>query len=235
MELRDYLRILRKRWWILLLVTALTAAAAYGFSSIQTPEYKASVQLSVWPDRIDNGAQLAAKALLRAFAAFVDSNQFAQHVINDLQLDMQPQALNEKVTIESIDEDFIIQIDALDTSGEQAVSIANEWADRVVEWRNQENQKQRKEDRVTAIIRERAERYSKFRPQTTLNTIAGGILGLMLGGLIMFVLEWIESGVLRTPEDVERAMGMTVLGAIPTGDSQPQRVRRSLIMRPVRS
>ena len=225
MELRDYLRILRKRWWIILLVTGLTAAAAYGFSAMQTPEYKSSIQLSVWPDRIDNGAQLAAKALLRAFAIYVNSNQFAQQVINDLKLDMEPQTLNDKVTIASKDEDFLIQIDVVDTSGEQAVRIANQWADRVVEWRNQENQKQRKEDRVTAIVRERAERYSKFRPQTTLNTMAGGIVGLMLGGLIVFTLEWVESGILRTPEDVERAMGMNVLGAIPTGEAKSRRAR----------
>ena len=223
MELRDYLRILRKRWWIILLVTLLTAAAAAGLSAIQTPIYKASVQLSVWPDRIDNGAQLAAKALLRAFAVFVDSNDFAARVIQDLQLDMEPQALNDNVTIESKDEDFIIQIDVLDASGEEAVSIANKWADRIVEWRNQANQDQRKEDRVSATVRERAERYAKFRPQTTLNTIAGGIIGLMLGGLIVFILEWVESGVLRTPEDVERAMGMTVLGTIPIGEAKPRR------------
>jgi len=180
-----------------------------------TPTYEANVQLSVWPDRIDNGAQLAAKALLRGFARFADSNDFAAGVIRDLQLDMLPQTLNDKVTVTSIDEDFIIQIDVRDTSGEQAMRIANAWADRFVEWRNQANQTQRKEDRVSAFVRERAERYDLFSPKKTLNTAAGGIIGLMLGGLIVFVLEWIESGVLRSPEDVERAVGMTVLGAIP--------------------
>lgn len=215
MELSEYLRILRKRWWIILLVTLLTAGAAYIFSALQIPEYKASVQLSVWPDRIDNGAQLAAKALLRGFAVFVDSNDFAARVIQDLQLDMEPQVLNDKVTIESIDEDFVIQIDVLDTDGEQAKSIANKWADKVVDWRKEANQEQRKEDRVSAFIRQRAERYDKFRPQTTLNTAAGGIMGLAIGMLIVFVLEWIESGILRTPDDVERAMDLSVLGAIP--------------------
>lgn len=214
MELSEYLRILRKRWWIIVLVTLLTAAAAYGFSRLQTVEYKSSIQLSVWPARIDNGAQLAAKSLLRAFAVFVDSNLFAQQVINDLQLDMEPQALNDKVTIESKDEDFIIQIDVLNTDPKIASDIALTWAAKVVDWRNQANQQQRKEDRVEArIIQEPT--TSKFRPQTTLNTAAGGIIGLMLGGLVVFLLEWIESGVLRSPEDVERAIGMTVLGAIP--------------------
>ncbi len=222
MELSEYLRILRKRWWIILLVTGLTTVAAYGFSAIQTPVYKSTVQLSVWPARIDNGAQLTVKALLRAFAAYIDSNTFAERVKNDLQLDMFAEQLKSKVTIESIDEDFIIQIDVLDNDPALANRIAEKWALRVVEWRNQENQEQRKEDRVEAsIIQEPT--YSKFRPQTTLNTIAGGIIGLTLGGLFVFVMEWVESGVLRTPEDVERAMGMTVLGAIPAGEAKPRR------------
>ncbi len=234
MELRDYLRILRKRWWIISLVTLLTAVAAFGFSRLQTPVYKSTIQLSVWPARIDNGAQLAAKSLLRAFAVYVNSNTFADKVKDALQLDMLAEDLNDKVTIASIDEDFLIQIEVLDPDPKIANDIAWTWATRIVEWRNQENQLQRKEDRVEArIVQEPT--AGRFRPQTTLNTIAGGILGLMLGGLIVFVLEWIESGVLRTPEDVERAMGMAVLGAIPSGNSQPHRARRSLIMKPARS
>jgi len=215
MELSEYVRILRKRWWIIALVTLATAAAAFGFSALQTPVYKSTVQLSVWPARIDNGAQLAAKALLRAFAVFVDSNDFADRVIRDLQLDVEPPALNDRVTIASVDEDFIIQIEVLDTDPVIANRIAETWANHIVEWRNRENQEQRKEDRVEAAVVQ-APTYGKFRPQTTLNTVAGAIIGLTLGVMIVFVLEWIESGVLRTPEDVERAMGMTVLGAIPS-------------------
>ena len=51
MEITDYLRILRKRGWIIVAVAIIAAASAYGFSKIQTPIYSASVKLSVVPAR----------------------------------------------------------------------------------------------------------------------------------------------------------------------------------------
>ena len=192
MELRDYLRILRKRGWIILLLAALTAAAAWGFSQLQTVEYKSTISVFVRPERIDNGTLLATKQILRGFVAYIDSLNFAQQVINAKGLDMKAETLKPKVTIASKDEDYIIQIDVVDTSVEQAGSIALEWANQFVQWRDQDNLKQRKEDRVDANIVQNPT-TGKFRPQTTLNVVAGAIIGLLLGVLIVFFLESIES------------------------------------------
>ena len=226
MELKDYLRILRKRGWIILMVGIFTAAAAFGFSQLQTVEYKSSIQIFVTPERIDNGTLLATKQILRGFVAFINSTDFAQKVLNRIHIDMLPKTLKGKVTIASKDEDYLIQIDVIDTDGDQANNIANTWAQSFVEWRQQENTKQRKEDRVDAFVVQPAS-YDKFRPQTTLNTVAGGVIGLMLGTLIVFFLESIEVGILRAPDDVERMLGMTVLGAIPITGSELSRTRRT--------
>jgi capsular polysaccharide biosynthesis protein len=225
MELKDYWRILRKRGWIILLVAVLTGAAAFGFSKLQTVEYKSSIQVFVRPERIDNGTLLATKQILRGFVAFINSRNFAQKVIVARSLDMLPETLKGKVTIASIDEDYIIQIDVIDTNGDQANDIANEWANQFVLWRNQDNANQRKEDRVDANVIQNAA-YTQFRPQTALNTVAGGIIGLMIGTLIVFFLESIESNILRAPEDVERALGATVLGAIPATGTEFNRTKR---------
>jgi len=139
---------------------------------------------------------------------------------------MLPKTLKSQVTIATIDEDYLIQIDVVNTDGNQANDIANTWAQAFVEWRQQENTKQLKEDRVSALAVEPAS-YSKFRPQTTLNVVAGGVIGLMLGTLIVFFLESIESNILRAPDDVERALGMTVIGAIPATGSEASRSRRT--------
>jgi capsular polysaccharide biosynthesis protein len=225
MELRDYLRILRKRGWIIILTTLLTAAAAFGFSQMQTVEYKSSINVFVRPERIDNGTLLATKQILRGFVAYINSRNFAQQVITALGLDMLPDTLKSKVTIASKDEDYIIQIDVVDTDIDQSGRIALEWANQFVQWRNQDNLKQRKEDRVDAdIVQDPTP--SKFRPQTTLNVAAGAIIGFLLGVVIVFFLEAIEANILRSPEDVERALGTTVIGAIPTAGPDAARSRK---------
>jgi capsular polysaccharide biosynthesis protein len=225
MELRDYLRILRKRGWIIILLVVLTAAAAWGFSRLQTVEYKSSVNVFVSPDRIDNGTLLATKQILRGFRAYIDSENFAAQVIQRLGLDMKPDTLKSKVTIATKDEDYLLQIDVVNTDGDQANDIARTWATALVEWRQQENTKQRKEDRVSASIVQEP-KYSQFRPQTSLNVVAGAIIGLLLGVIIVFFLESIESNILRSSDDVERVLATTVIGAIPVTGTEAARSRK---------
>ena len=46
--------------------------------------------------------------------------------------------------------------------------------------------------------------------------LAGGVLGVLLGVIIVLGLEWLESDVVRSNEDVERYIGLPVIGSIPT-------------------
>ena len=54
----------------------------------------------------------------------------------------------------------------------------------------------------------------RFSPNVMLNTLIGLALGLMLGVLLAFVLEFLDD-TLKTPDDIERRLGLTVLGIIP--------------------
>lgn len=215
MSLRDTLRILRQRGWIALLIAVLTAAAAFGFSEMQTPIYKSTILLSI-STRPDWGTSQAAKALLRNYAANMYSLPWAQQVIDRLQLDVTPEDLKSRVTIDPDETRFTLQIEVKDYSPELANRIAETWAQLTVEWRQQENQKLlEKRDWVNASIIE-PPKATLYSPQTKINTLAGLILGGLIGVLVVFGLEWIESGIVRTPEDMERFAGLTVLGAIPT-------------------
>ena len=48
-----------------------------------------------------------------------------------------------------------------------------------------------------------------------INVAAGFVFGALVGVIIVFILEWIESGVMRRSEDIERYLGIPVIGKIP--------------------
>ena len=228
MEIQEYFRILWRRGWIIILIAAITAVSAYGFSKMQTPEYKGSIKLQFRPARADWGLQNAAKGLLPSYREFIKNDKTADAVIDRLRLDMSRDSLLAKVTTSADEATFGIQIDARDHYTKTASDIARTFAEVFKEGQDEWNQQQDKRDQVHVYMWNEA-RYSLFKPRTKINTLAGGIFGLMLGVVIAFFLEWLESDIVRTAEDVERHVGVAVLGSIPTITSEeaaPARARR---------
>ena len=219
MEIQEYFRILWKRGWIIILLAAITTVSAYGFSKIQMPEYKGSITLQFRPARADWGLQNAAKGLLPSYREFITNDTTATKVIDRLHLDMSKDSLLAKVTTSADEATFGIQIDARDHYTKTASDIARTFAEVFKEEQDAWNQRQDKRDQVHVYMWNEA-RVSLFKPRTKINTLAGGIFGLMLGVVIAFFLEWLESDIVRTAEDVERHVGVAVLGSIPTITSE---------------
>jgi capsular polysaccharide biosynthesis protein len=222
MQLQEYARILWRRGWLIVLLAAITAGSAFGFSKIQeqrNPVYKSTIKLLIQPARPDLGATEATKRLLNSYVSWLDSTYRAQEVIEILQLDMTPTELREgHVRIAGDDLRFVIQIDVQHEVGDVANDIALKWAELLVQWRNEQNETLRREDRIEAIIIDDP-RYVLDSPKTTVNTLAGAVLGALIGGGIVFALEYLEAGIVRSPSDVERYLDLAVLGAIPRSDS----------------
>jgi capsular polysaccharide biosynthesis protein len=214
MELQDYIRVLRRRGWIIVLLVVMTAVAAFAFSKLQTPIYESSVDILVQPARADYGLSQSVKILLRSYVSWMNTDTRAQEVINLLSLDRVPGELRSNVKIASDESRLVIQMNVEDPDGELANNIAQAWTDLFVQWRNAENAGQRKEDQVQAIQLD-PPRYALARPKWKINVLAGAILGGLIGGVVVFALEWIESGVVRRPEDVDRFLDVPLVGAIP--------------------
>ena len=216
MELKDYIRIIRRRGWIVILLALLVAGAAYGFSKIQTPVYEASVNLTVRPARADMGLSITVGNLLRSLAGDITTHTFLQKVIDRQQLDTTTDDLLNGKTIFVKDEaaDFTISITVRDPYQKVAVDMVNAIADLFSEQREEWNQEQDQRDRIEVKIRDHARVASLHSPKPKINTVAGGLLGALLGTLIVFVLEWLEAGVVRYVEDIDR-LEIPALGAIP--------------------
>lgn len=214
MALGDYLRILRQRGWIIILLAVLTAGAAYGFSRIQPVVYESSLKLLVRPARTDFGQSQAARELLGNYEQWLSSSYRAQDVINILQLDMEANDLLGDVTVASDRLGLVLQINAENTDPNLGNDIVRTWGDLLKQWQDEENDKNRQEDRITIEFQDDP-KVVGVSPNIKINTAAGGVFGALLGIIVIFVLEWIESGVLRRAEDVERYLDIPVVGQIP--------------------
>ncbi len=214
MDLGDYIRILRQRGWLIILVAVLTAAAAFGFSKLQTPVYESSLRLLVQPARTDFGQAQAAKQLLRGYVQWIRSSYRAASVIDELKLDMTPPQLLSDVEVASDDSSFVIQINVENSDPDLANDIARTWGNVFVQWRIDDNATQRKEDRVDVEFIDDPQ-AALASPKTRINTAAGAVFGALLGTVLVFGLEWLESGVVRRSEDVERYLDIPVIGSIP--------------------
>jgi capsular polysaccharide biosynthesis protein len=213
-ELSDYLRILRQRGWMIILMAVLTAGAAFGFSKMQTELYESNLKLLVLPSRTDFGQAQAAKELLRSYEQWLNSRYRAQAVIDQLQLDMTAGALLSDVRVASDNASFVIQMTVENSDPNLANDIARAWGNLLIQWQNQNNDQLRKEDRINIEFLDDPQ-AGLSRPKTTINTAAGFVFGALLGVLLIFGLEWYESGIMRRPEDVERYLDMPVIGSIP--------------------
>jgi len=216
-KIQDYLDILRRRGWIILLAGIVTAVSAFVFSQLQIPIYRSSVQVSIQLARPDFGLTQSAKQLLRSYANVMWSEKRAAMVIEELGLFMEPGDLKEDVKIVADDSLMVIKIDVDNPDGELANAIANTWAQLLVQWRDEQNDRQDKEDRVFAEVIDPAS-YRLLRPKTKINVAAGGLLGLMMGTLAVLAMEWVESGIVRDPENFEAETGLPVIGMIPVAE-----------------
>ncbi len=214
MNLMEYIRIILRRWWIIVLLMILAMASAWLFSKAQTPVYRSTQKILMQPSRIDFGLAEATTRLMRSYVVFLDSADRAQEVIDALQLDMLPSALLSNVTVDTDESRLLITVDVDLEDGELANRVARQWGTRFIEWRNQENQRSRYEDRISAELVDYPV-YSQIKPATTINVLAAAVLGLVLGGVIVFVLEYFESNIIRRREDLERVVALPVLGVIP--------------------
>lgn len=216
MELNDYIRILRKRWWIMMVAVALTAGSAVVFSEVQYPQYRSTAEVIVSPARPDFGLTQSAKILLRSYMTVADSYQWAQNVIDDLQLPMTPEGLRANTNFAAEDDRMVVKIQVQDYDGDQANDIARTWANLLVQWRDSENAKLRKEDQVEAILRDQPRYAQSWPPSRAIMLGSGVVFGMVIAGLVVFSLEWLEAGIIRSPQDVERQLDLTVVGAIPS-------------------
>ncbi len=217
MNLIDYGHIILRRGWIAILLAVIAAVAAFGFSQVVTPVYRGTQTILLVPSRSDLGLTEAALRLINSRQAYLNSEIRAQEIIDDLQLDMDKGYLLGRTTIVPNRDSLAIQID-VDLPEQHLNSIeqiVEAWGQKLIDYQNELNQSSRQEDRIQARIQDNPRAF-QLRPNTRIYTAIGAIGGLFLGVVIIFLLEYLESNIIRRREDVENSLDMKVLATVPT-------------------
>ncbi|ODA40170.1 Wzz/FepE/Etk N-terminal domain-containing protein [Desulfosporosinus sp. BG] len=219
-ELRQYWDMLRKRWMIVV-VLPLIAALTSGIISfyIIKPVYQASTTLIVGKkaaeegqaanQMLDNSVLLANQQLAKTYATIAQSRTVEQSVLNDLNLSLTVEELDKLISINPVKTTEILEIQVSNTDPKLAASIANtmaqEFSKAVIEIK--------KVDSVS-IVDTAVTPDKPVKPNKTLNILIAFVVGLMAAVGLAFLLEYLDNTV-KTSEDVEKLLGIPVLGVIP--------------------
>lgn len=214
MDLSEFLRIARQRGWLLVLLGLLGAGSGLVFSRLQTPIYKSSMKLTVQPARTDFGLAQTARQLLLSYIQIIWTERNAAEVAQRLKLDFAPATIFGNTKMADDAASMGIEIQVTDYDGDTANNIARTWADLLKEYRDRDNAKQRREDRVEIILGD-APRYSLDRPRTAINTVAGGLLGAVIGVAAIALLEGLAAAYVRSRADIERRLDIPVIAVVP--------------------
>ena len=214
MRIQDYINVLWKRWWLVLLVAGSSAVAAYGFSKLRTPIFRSQATYSVMFNRLDTGGNMFADQLLNGYVNSVQQPDQMERISRQLGLDQSGQALMEFVRLQPQHDNRMIVVEADHYDPGTAQALANAAGDQLNAFVVEQNRVMEGEDRISLMRVQSALSPWQAKPNTKINVAAAVLLGSVLGILLCFVLEYLDD-TLKTAADIERFAGLATIGAIP--------------------
>lgn len=219
-ELRDYLRILWSRRWLIVLCLAVAAGSALGFSARITPKYAATAKVNVGPRAVqqNNAADVLAEVTVgqqyvTTYAEILKSRPLAEKVVQKTAAPISPTELSKRTSTKVLPDTRLIEVTVTDPSPSRAQQYVNLLVTSFVE--NENNQFGGGAPVSASVLETALKPTEPVSPKPAQNAVIGGLLGLMLGVGMAFLLEQLDTTI-KTKEDAERALApLPVIATIP--------------------
>lgn len=223
--LADFVRLVTRRWPIIVAAMLLGLLGAGLVSAASPPQYHSSTRVLVGTcaeGSIEQAYQCGMFTQDRAlsYAALVTSDVLAQRVVDDLQLNQPAGDVASKITAIAEPQTALIEITVTDRNPAEARRMADSAARQFVQMVAEvelRNTGQQNNPFTNLTVVEAAKEASKTGSSTQVNLLFGAIAGLILGVIGAIVRDRLDTTV-HTPDDVEES-GLPVLIEPPSSAS----------------
>lgn len=218
LDIKDLFMELVSFWQVILLTLALGAVIAFAVSRfLMTPLYESTSELYVLSKStaITSLADIqTGTSLTNDYMVVVKGRPVLEQVIANLGLHETYGSLRRKVSLENPSNSRILMI----TVRDENPLIAKTVADQIAEVGSDFIAMKMDQDAPTIIQYGYAD-GEPVSPNTMKNTMIGGFLGMLLAVAII-VLSYLFNDTIVTAEDVEKKLGLNVLGSLPLEDAE---------------
>lgn len=204
---------LKQNWVVMAVSSLLLASIVFFYTSVfVTPKYQSTSELYV----LSKSTSITAFSdiqigtyLTRDYVEVVSDRPVLDKVIENLKLDITYKQLGRMISVTNPQNTRIIEITVTDSDPKRAKEIADEMA-----------------DVSSAFIAEKMDQQSPnvlhysysdggiVSPNIGKSTILGAVVGFSLA-MIILILKYLLSDTIMSADDVERKLGLSVLGMIP--------------------
>lgn len=226
--LRDLLRVVWRRMWVILVVIVVCAGATLGVGLAQTPSYQSSIKLLVGQEReADTPGDLGGEVqglqqFTQTMTIAVETRPVADAVIGRLNLRTSPDDFLDNLSAEQLGATQFIEVTYRDTDPERARQVANAVGEVSSE---QGTGVSPGDNDLTATIWERATIPDGSADPDILRNV---LLALMVGGLLglslAFLVENLDAS-WHSLDDLGRVSGVPTLGVIPRSVASKGKLR----------
>ena len=222
MELRDYMRGLRRHWLAIVLITVVGLATGYVWTLLQTPVYEGSasglLKSTATADELSTPSveDSAARAKVPTFLDLAQSELVAQRAIDELGLSTTPAAVINRITVTNPSATSILKVNAQAATPEEASDLASAWIDALAVGADQVlGDGSEGSSFITVVAYDAAGKpTSPLFPDVNTALIVGGVLGFGFG-IAFALVRTVSDRRIRTRDDIEARIGVPVVGTIP--------------------
>ncbi len=217
-DLVELLGVILHNLWIIIVSGVIVAAVALLVSYfIITPKYESVTKIYVISktnaDTMTYSDLQAGSTLTKDYKELVKSRPVLEEVLAETGIDVELKDLEEQITVEVPTDTRIVSITVEDKDPYEARIIADS-----VRIAASKHIQEVMDTEAVNVVEEASLPIEKSSPSILKNTAIGYAVGLFLA-IAIVIINYIMDDTIKTPDDVEKFLGVSVLGSIPYSEN----------------